>query len=413
MQERGFTLIELSILIICTGLLMTGAMTMYDSYAKRQNMDRTIDSLAIINDAIIEYRNAHGFYPRPAPITLPYGHNDYGYEYDMGSINPSAGSCDQGICRITGNRDADGDGNLDTILIGEVPINTLNEANTFTNIPYVSALDAWEHKIKYVVTESLSSASSTSFSSFNGVLTIEDENGLNVLTEPDIGHYILISHGMNGKGAYDINGSPVEFCTTGLALDPDGNPLPPSPPMSMLEADLRNCDEMTPGGNDFVAGLYSTAENNSYFDDYVFFQAWSARDIWQRTPNDDQSIYSTNIGKVGVQTSSPTNKLHVNGELWAETIYTDPGSTADFDTVGNICNGTDDCGICDPLTPGLCMPPEVLAGNRLKCPNGEAAKVIENNSIVCESLSVPIDTTTTCPNGIKRIRMDGTIECGP
>ena len=127
---RGFTLLELSVLMICIGFLMVGAITVYDSYMKRQNRDITIASLEIINAALMEYRDTHGFYPRPAKMNLAYGDPGYGEDFfDVDpTIDPAIGACAGGICRVAG-KDAEGDGTPDNILIGEIPFETLNSAN--------------------------------------------------------------------------------------------------------------------------------------------------------------------------------------------------------------------------------------------------------------------------------------------
>lgn len=381
----------------------------YDTYQSRRKMDYSRESLININRALLEYRDTHGAYPRPARLDIPIDDMNYGWEYDISSINPATGTCEQGICRVSG-RDVNGDGHHETILIGEIPINTINESNEIDLIKISDAYDAWEHKITYAVTEILTDP--TTFGSFKGAIYVEDENGLSVLNEPGIAHFVLISHGMNGKGSYDKNGNKIP-CATGLTTDPDGNPLPPTPPMSMLEADLQNCVH---NNGVFVNGLYSLADNNKYFDDYVHVQAWASRRIW--AINSDGSIYNTNIGNVGVNTHIPEQRLHVNGDIQAFTFYADPFNGASI-TDNFYCDADNDgikdgdCGLCDSLGKN-CMPPTILGGemDRMKCPAGYAITKIENNQVYCDSVTV-IPAASSCPKGIQAIKGDGTLVCVP
>jgi hypothetical protein len=125
---------------------------------------------------------------------------------------------------------------------------------------------------------------------------------------------------------------------------------------------------------------------------------------------------------VGINLPSADERLHVGGNIRVDdAIYTETygGTVPEYNTVEyNHCDPSNpesvDCGLCD-YDGDNCMPAEVLAGSRLVCPSGQqAVKVISRNQVVCETITPSnVDDTITCPHGVKRVFMNGTVECAP
>jgi type II secretory pathway pseudopilin PulG len=77
-RRRGFSLVELSILLVIAGLMMAGVLSMMPGKNERASRVATKSRLTEISDAIIAYRDRNGYYPCVAsrsdlPNTANYG----------------------------------------------------------------------------------------------------------------------------------------------------------------------------------------------------------------------------------------------------------------------------------------------------------------------------------------------------
>lgn len=97
----------------------------------------------------------------------------------------------------------------DCIWAGSVPTRTLG-------IPDDMMLDEWGNRFTYVVTSSLASGM-TVFDTNNGVLKVTNDAG-QVFENL---HYMVISHGPDGKGAFTANGVPGIACPAGVGVPAD------------------------------------------------------------------------------------------------------------------------------------------------------------------------------------------------
>lgn len=422
-RNSGFTLVELAVLLICMGFLLSGAMVAYKSYTDRIDMVQTQSSLDLMTAALLEYRDNNGHYPLPARLDL--GPNDIGYgeEYDNTLINPTPGSCESGICRVLG-RDVDSNTVKENVLIGEVPFNTLNEENIYSTVTAHHTHDAWGQKIRYAITENLTAK--VTFSSFQGAIYVYDENGNSVLVDDGVAHFFLASSGASGKGAYDKNGNIRKQCTSSFTTDEYGNPLPANPSFSQIEKDLENCDDHDA---EFISGLFSSAEDSrDHFDDFVSFQAWSARDVWSYSPYDTSSIYNTNKGDVGVDNPNPQFKFDISNEsgstgaftLRADSISVDPkggDANSDYEITPDNCitaNG-EDCGLCEGENEKYCMPVEILTGNltQMDCGPNHVVQKIGLNKVYCKPVIISFPTGVDCSShgGIQEYYLSGKVVC--
>jgi prepilin-type N-terminal cleavage/methylation domain-containing protein len=188
--QNGFTLIEMAIVLMIAGLLLSGMLVPLSAQMDQKNNADTQKSLSEIREAIIGYALANGQLPCPADPTAVTG------------VTPTAGIARTPPCTGTNST-------------GVVPWATLG----------VSETDAWGNRYTYRVTDyfadSIVSATYGSgcapstppnFASF----ALCSSGTLNVLSAATGGTTIagsvpaiVISHGKNSAGAYTPKGTQI------------------------------------------------------------------------------------------------------------------------------------------------------------------------------------------------------------
>ena len=383
--QKGFSLVELAIVMIIFGSIISIMGHALSVYTAQQQREHTTEAIEKTTGALIEAQIIFGFLPCPARLNLPEDHPDYGIA-DCTSV-------DRGIR----GRDADNDGVRDPMLVGAVPIRTLEDMELDDSvIADLNTYDGWGNRLVYAVSSNLAFDNDTfplshggkaEFNEQWGIIDVLDEFGVSVLEIPATAQFVIVSHGENGKGAFNNQGQRQDICTVSLT-DPNDPPqqtstFVPDPDES------ENCDH-----NDirFLSGLRSERPG-FYNDDIVRFRSLNATSLWKYTstqtlppanpgdpPLELDRIVSTNPGNIGVGLKTPEEKMHINGDLMADKVLAD--------------------GLCDE-NGGTCMSAESIAGNdpNMKCsgPN-QAVRIIEKNKVVCEEIFQPI-ILTTCPTG--------------
>ncbi|MGA7749978.1 MAG: type II secretion system protein [Gallionella sp.] len=129
MQQHGFTLVEIAIVLLIVGLLMGGLLpTLSGQIDQRRNSD-TSKQLDEIKDALIGYAVINGRLPCPASST------------SNGAESPSGG------------------GNCTNFYNGFVPAATLGLSGTTDSSGFL--IDSWGNRIRYAVTSSNGNAFTT------------------------------------------------------------------------------------------------------------------------------------------------------------------------------------------------------------------------------------------------------------
>src|SRR4030095_2303364 len=88
-RARGFTLIELAVVVLVITLLIGGLLVPLSTQVEQRNISDTQQRLAQIQDALIGFAIAHGRFPCPATVSTPPQPTDLGVEA------PSTGT---GVC---------------------------------------------------------------------------------------------------------------------------------------------------------------------------------------------------------------------------------------------------------------------------------------------------------------------------
>ena len=398
-NQFGFSLVELAIVLMISGFTMLAVAKSVNIYTLNLQRDKTLEHIKITQAALREFYGLYGRYPCPAAPTLPPDDADYGKEQcrsiadlatnpDDCTGNPANIEC---IDNPAGTlRDGDNNGVEDVITIGIIPFATISGLEGVVDTKYRSyhRLDGFSINLSYAVTEHMTDRvkhSTTRPANPNsGGIRVEDENEVSVTYPENSVHYVIYSHGDNKIGGYSSDGGLVENCFVpaivyGGAPDDDDVVAAPGPRAGTagIKAEIESCDN-----NDgiFVKGIRSLADNDSYYDDVLFYGVTAHTDLWKvsfATPEGESWIYNTNLGNVGVGTEEPTHKLHIVGDI-----------RTDASTMGQS--------YCDGVSTD-CLLPSAIAGTGSGCAPNEVAYGIQNNQIECRPVEWSIPTDRVCP----------------
>lgn len=367
-SERGFTLVELAIVMLIFGLTLLFISRFIGLYTTNARLEKTEETVRLTNSAMSEFFGLEGRYPCPADPDLPTGDPLYGVEQCRTvPFNPNNCTGTPGgiMCTFDDSRDGDLNGSPDVVMIGSVPFRTLLDVVTFTAFTETNAFDGFGRQLTYAVTEPMSDTRNTTVNPANtngGAIRIVDENGIS-LTDPDgSAHYVIVSHGENGRGAFSRNGVEVDNClVTTLPASP-GVPTatPPGISPTGIDIEIENCDR-----NDaiFAKAIQSTGDNQFFNDDTTSFTTRGLTTLWRRSlssPSGQAFIYNTNTGNVGIGEQAPVHRLHIVGDLSSETQV----------SAQRYCEGPNE---------ENCLDINRIAGDGSTCPAGQAAYAIGFN----------------------------------
>lgn len=376
-KEAGFTIVEMAVVLIVFGFIASIVLAALKYAVGREVYGQTQITMDRNNSAMLAFAANYFRYPCPANPTAAPGDADYGREDCSGaSLIEVDGRAINGVPQ--------------KVWVGTIPFQTLLDPNNdgdendkiFDEYIAKYGLDSWGNKITYAVTASMV----TGIDQNAGAIFIENEKHKNLLEAEGTAHYVLISHGENGRGAYGQNGgNPAIDCTNGVVTPPT------NPPSDAYET--QNCDFNLDAV--FLNGLRNDSTDKPY-DDFIRYSAGNVTSLWKFTgakvfdngtidPTDDFPIFQVsaqNGGDVGIGLKSPQEKLHVSGNVMAEQVR-----------ANSICPENGDS--------TLCMPIDVIAGELpdMQCSGaGQVVTAIEENQVRCSSAfsSMPAGT---CPAG--------------
>lgn len=396
---RGFTLLELSIVLIITGILTIPLVRLYTDYLQQEKIDLTKSNLDHISRVVALSSPLR--YPCPADRSLIPGDINYGVDvctipgFSLNAIPVcDVTGAEQGICKTAGARDTDYDtdaipgNNQEVVLIGAVPVASLNAAST------ALSLDAWNNQFTYAVSYP-STAPTTGFTRFkNGVIRILDEWGNPTIGVNNDAQFVIISHGHEGDGAYNNRGVKAG-CNVANIL-----------------GDGENCN----GDNTFIQGL-AHYEGTKQYNDYSYVQTDQSANLWQVITDPGNlnapTSHITTIpnGSIGIKTTAPGQnepanidvRVDVNGNLRADTVRTPEICSRDGSQCLEIGSAND------------------FFGSRKEsgavtndCPDGEVILSIGNKRVTCSKADIKFKgAQILCPVGswVQEVFTDGSIKC--
>lgn len=242
-SQAGFTLMELAIVMIISGVLISLLGSALVSYTKKSRITTTEFRMDKIQEALDQYLNVNGRYPCAASRFL--GPDEVNFAEEQVAAC-RGGAVLAGTARVVGQSGATPANN---VRIGAVPTRSLNLPDEFI-------ADAWGHKFTYAVTENL--ATSGQYSADGGHIAVIDGRTptANSIIFPDnSAHYVIVSHGRTGNGSYPIGSATIPSVPCGSALD------------------SFNCNDTSIFRSTLVN---SDVGNATFFDDYVAFKGQTA-----------------------------------------------------------------------------------------------------------------------------------------
>ncbi|MDE3016029.1 MAG: type II secretion system protein [Pseudomonadota bacterium] len=79
-DEKAFTLLEMSIVLVIIATVIVGGMTMFSAALQKRQLQETQAKLAAIQKALLDYRVAMNRIPCPADVTIAIGSANFGVE---------------------------------------------------------------------------------------------------------------------------------------------------------------------------------------------------------------------------------------------------------------------------------------------------------------------------------------------
>lgn len=313
-SESGFSLITIAIALAIIGILMIPAMQMYTNTLRTEKEARNKTVTTMASSALNRYFLMFGRYPTPARPGDIRGSTLTGANFGHSAIEPSPGGwlpCNAAplteVCSTTVNTASGA-----AVLIGVLPFAEIG-------LPFSSITDSSSNLLTYAVTKSLTDAppSGGHNESAGQIILIGDPlspTAPNFQVHPagtPRSHFVVVSHGADGKGAYNLNGLQNAPCST----DPDSD-------------DFENCNRdgrfrsnLKVAGKTEIA-LYEGV-GTLHFDDYVDERNSSASGIWaflHQTSTTDLSVNDRVGGNVAIGNCDgrspciPVSRLDIYGD---------------------------------------------------------------------------------------------------
>ena len=331
------------------GLILSASLFQFNYYMKTKNRYDTNTTILAIESALEKFFYENNRYPCPADPTLSPDDLTYGDEGDCSAATPA-----------------------EPAVIGMLPFKVMD-------MPAEMALDSWHNKYTFAVMRSMTSGLVTGNTpaTMPSILIVPQmgefgpSGAIESYSPGQNAQYVVLSHGDDGVGAYNVNGDIIDNCV-----------LVGIPP-----ADNENCDGdatfMRPGDR----RLWSTpAPGADHFDDIVAMSSQVSARVWVTSPDNNNDIYSQ-ISSIGIGKDFPTANVDVAGNVKMQDII-----------VSSVCNIQDD----------NCFSPRMITGSEsyMACPSGQVMTGISNGAVVCANVGFVSGPAQNCNAGQYAVGFD-------
>ncbi len=296
-DTRGFTLVELMVVLVIVGLLTGGffsAAAIYMKEKRREDMQVRMDDVRaalsryILDDPDSDTDEAR--YPCPAPLTAAPGSLGYGEELcPTGAV--TAGTDLGGVFVVNGSQAGE------LVLIGAIPTGTLDISNDLMQ-------DEFGNRLTYAVTLALTADDALLQPSVApGQVTVLDEAGNIKTANAD---FMIVSHGHDGAGSYTAAGVPNgNRCRTTATPG---------------EGDSQNClwqTAQTAVFKDQGSYGFSSGANDKFSDDTAVYTLAEDTGWWKATGGAGKNIVSKNTANIGIGPgiTDPVQRLEIDGAI--------------------------------------------------------------------------------------------------
>jgi len=397
----GFSLLEMAILLLIVGLVVSTLVTSYNAYRRQSIKSNNDFAQSQIFKAMTRFLSINGRLPCPGDPKYAMTSALAGKEVCFPALTP-AGTTLGGVSVVAGGRTTadDGDFVADPAIIGTIPYQALGLKPT-------DVLDAWGNQFGYAVSMYLTiagtgAAGSRSYNDQYGTINIKEYSNANTASESVapakrkdvlVGgvesnaayDYVYFSFGPDGAGGYNYYGKQRKAC-------------------DLTTRDGENCNgdsTFLHSGNDATNNVYSTGPGAKHFDDQLMtFLLDQSSDKWSIVSGASvKNIYNKTAANVGIGVQNPAYKLDVRDNVKANNFW-----------VNSLCNSTY----------GTCFSPTIFGGATanglgLDC-NGGLMTGIQNGAAICsKTINKSLINASTCPSSKYVTGVDalGNLTCGP
>lgn len=189
--RRGFTLLEMSIVLVIMGVIVTSFVTVLSAAMQKRQYQDTLAKMETIQKTLYDYRVAFDRLPCPGDGTIAINNASFGVEANnQGTCTGGAISANYAQTPAVNNRDA---------VEGMVPVRTLRLGDEY-------AYDGWGRRFMYAV-----SKDATQVGAFTVISGFDTSTRMNILNtqhtaKSNLAMEVLISFGPDGHGAFQRSG---------------------------------------------------------------------------------------------------------------------------------------------------------------------------------------------------------------
>ena len=306
-RQRGYTLIEMAIVISVLGVIIAAFIGAYGLYHKTKVQTTTISNANRVVNALGHYLVQNGRYPCPARMDVSRDDGAYGMETDCTDTSLAVGNCANGLCVEQGERQVNINQNpgMTTNIVprvrrGAIPFRILG-------LPENIAEDGNKNRMYYAVTENLTRTNT--YRKDAGGISVLNESDVSIVTPASSAHFVVFSVGDDRRAAVTRYGQQYRPCAApGTANDAINCHTGPTSPHNL--ARYRVAD-------------HSTATGAAHYDDYLRYYASVETPLWRvtgATSNDIVDLIDVGAGgRIGVGVVTPTADMQVVGDVRTNT----------------------------------------------------------------------------------------------
>lgn len=303
-SQKGYTLIEMAIVISVIGIILAAFISGYGLYQKNQKYVTTLSNANRVVDALGHYLVRMGRYPCPARMDVARDHPAYGME-DCTAGTPAVGQCSNGICVEQGWRQVNYNVNPGAVDMRDVRVRRGAVPFRVLGLPEEASEDGNKIRMYYAVGANLTS--SLTYRKDSGAIDVVNAANVSLVMPQGSAHFVVFSVGDDRRGGVSRYGQTYLPCAAPAAA-----------------ADAMNCHTSTTSPHNMAVyrmADHSTSGTAQHYDDFMRYYASVETPLWRASGAQSLDIVDLvevgvpGGGRVGIGVSAPATDLHVNGNV--------------------------------------------------------------------------------------------------